>query len=1034
MNEPEALSYDVIAASNESTVVSEYIAEPRSETAYQSEAQLEREFIQNLQAQAYEYLTFSSEAELIDNLRTQLEALNNFTFTDGEWKRFFTTYIASANDGIEEKTVRIQETRVETLTLDNGMSKNIKLIDATNIHNNRLQVTNQYEIGKQDGAQYDNRYDVTILVNGFPLVHVELKRRGVPLREAFNQINRYQRHSFWAGSGLFEYAQLFVISNGTETKYYSNTTRDSHVKAQQRTGRRSQASNAFEFTSWWADATNKPITDLTAFTKTFFAKHALLNILTRFCVLTHERNLLVMRPYQIVATERILSQINIATNYKRLGTVDAGGYIWHTTGSGKTLTSFKTAKLATQLPQVDKVLFVVDRRDLDYQTMAEYENFEKGAAMSNSSTAVLAKQLSDPNARIIVTTIQKLSNFVNRHKHHDVYGQHVVLIFDECHRSQFGDMHRDIKKSFKKYNLFGFTGTPIFAVNAGAGKNYKLRTTEQAFGAKLHTYTIVDAIRDQNVLPFRVDYVKTVEIGNVVDQDVSGIAGEKVLLDPRRISGVTSYILQHFAQKTRRSNSYSHRVISNVVDIAKTRKRVETTTVKHRVSGFNALFATASVDAAKRYYNEFKRQQADLPEAARLKIATIYSYGVNDGVAEDGTLEEEAFDALGLTLDDREFLDEAIADYNMMFGTSYDTSSDGFQNYYRDLSMRLKNRELDMAIVVNMFLTGFDAKTMNTLFVDKNLRSHGLIQAYSRTNRILNSVKTYGNIVSFRNLEDETNAALELFGNREAKGIVMLKPYAEYYEEYAKLVHELKDGFMPGEIILGESAEKAFIALFGKILRLENILASFDEFTDAALLSDAARQDYSSTYQDLRATYLARRSGDREDINDDVVFEIELVKQIEVNIDYILMLVDKHRSKHGDDGSREIAAEISRAISASPTLRSKKDLIEEFVERVSPQGEIDGQWQKYVQERCDQELRAIIEDERLVPVQTHALVERGFREGVLPTGGLTISRIMPPTSLFAARNGHGEKKQRVVEKLQAFFERFYGLFQPEQDV
>ncbi|MBN9611882.1 MAG: type I restriction endonuclease subunit R, partial [Actinobacteria bacterium] len=650
MSDAHPRKYDPIAVSAESTVVAEYIPDAKADAAYQSEAALERELIRLLESQAYEYLPITSEEQLVANLRSQLAALNHITFSDAEWRDFFENVIAGKNDGIVEKTVRIQEDHVQLLKRDDGSTKNITLLDKQNIHNNRLQVINQYEIDRADtadasstGGRYANRYDVTILVNGLPIVHIELKRRGVDIREAFNQIDRYQRDSFWAGSGLFEYVQLFVISNGTLTKYYSNTTRSQHLKEGQKPGKGRKTSNSFEFTSLWADAQNKPIQDLTSFAKTFFAKHALLNILTKYCVLTADRMLLVMRPYQIVATERILQRIDIATNYKRLGTVEAGGYVWHTTGSGKTLTSFKTAQLASALPSVDKMLFVVDRKDLDYQTMREYDRFQKGAANSNTSTSVLKRQLEDPAARIIITTIQKLSTFIKANKGHEIYSGHVVIIFDECHRSQFGDMHTDITRSFKRYNLFGFTGTPIFAVNSGSGGNPQLKTTEQAFGEKLHTYTIVDAITDKNVLPFRIDYVNTVKVGTVIDKQVSAIDAEKALLDPKRIAEIVRYTLEHFDQKTKRSSSYEHSVVTNVAAATRTRRQAEALRERKRVRGFNAIFATASIDAARRYYNHFQIQQQELPPDKRLKIGIIYSYGANEA-ADDGILDDEAFD------------------------------------------------------------------------------------------------------------------------------------------------------------------------------------------------------------------------------------------------------------------------------------------------------------------------------------------------------------------------------------------------------
>ena len=996
--------YEPIALSNESTVVAEFVPEHAArEAAYQSEAELEKAFIRQLQVQAYEYLPIASEAELIANLRGQLEKLNRVEFSDAEWERFFSACVAGANDGIVEKTARIQEDHIQVLKRDDGSTKNIYLLDKQNIHNNSLQVINQYEV---EGRRA-NRYDVTVLVNGLPMVHVELKRRGVDIREAFNQINRYQRDSFWAGCGLFEYVQLFVISNGTLTKYYSNTVRDGHLAKQRGKRSRQKTSNSFSFTSWWADAKNRPITELAGFTKTFFARHSLLNVLTRYCVFDVDRKLLVMRPYQIVAAERILQRIGTATNHRQLGSIAAGGYIWHTTGSGKTLTSFKAAQLARGLPGIDKVLFVVDRKDLDYQTMKEYERFEKGAANSNTSTAVLQKQLEDPNACIIVTTIQKLSRFVAKNRKHPVYELHVVVIFDECHRSQFGDMHAEITRVFKRYHLFGFTGTPIFADNAGTSGNPLRRTTEQAFGDKLHTYTIVDAINDKNVLPFRIDYINTIKASpRIKDKQVSAIDTERALLAPERIAQIVGYIREHFDQKTKRSASYRHD--------------------GRRLTGFNSLFATASIDAAKRYYAEFAAQQKELPPAQRLKIGLIYSFAANEEEA-DGLLGEEEFETEGLDQGSRDFLDAAIADYNTLFGTSFDTSADKFQNYYKDLSQRLKKRELDLAIVVNMFLTGFDATTLNTLWADKNLRAHGLIQAYSRTNRILNSVKTYGSIVSFRNLEQETNDALALFGNKDAKGIVLLKPYAEYYEEYQTRVTELVEKFPLDKAIIGEAAQKAFIKLFGAILRLKNILTAFDDFAGNEILSEREFQDYQSLYLNLYAEFRSTSDAEKESINDDVVFEIELIKQVEINVDYILMLVERYLKVKGRGQDKEIRAAIERAINASPGLRNKKDLIEQFVDSVTTKARVDAQWQAFVAARRADELERIIAEENLNAEETRDFIDNAFRDGAIPTAGTAITKILPPVSRFAKNNGHAIKKQTVLDKLAAFFERYFSL-------
>jgi type I restriction enzyme, R subunit len=1000
-----SLRYEPLAVSVESTVVAEFVPEASATSGYQSEADLEATFIKQLEGQAYERLSIGGNAALVTNLRTQLEVLNKIDFTDSEWERFFSEKIASKNEGIVEKTARIQEDHIQILRRDDGTSKNVYLIDKQNIHNNRLQVINQYEVA---GA-YKNRYDVTILVNGLPLVHVELKRRGVDIREAFNQINRYQRDSFWADSGLFNYVQLFVISNGTLTKYYSNTTRDAHLVEQAGTKRaKRRTSNSFAFTSWWTDASNKQITGLTGFTATFFTKHTLLNILTKYCIFDVDRKLLVMRPYQIVAAERILQRIEVATNYKLLGKLEGGGYIWHTTGSGKTLTSFKAAQLASKLPYVDKVVFVVDRKDLDYQTMREYNRFEKDSVNGSKNTAELKRQLETPASRIVVTTIQKLARFIEQNRGHQAYGGHVVLIFDECHRSQFGDMHTAITKAFKNYHLFGFTGTPILAENARTGGNPNLRTTEQAFGERLHTYTIVDAINDKNVLPFRIDYINTVKApDDLTDKQVEAINTGAALLAPERVSQIVTYIRDHFDQKTKRNSTY--------------------TLGDKRVAGFNSIFATASIDAAKHYYTEFAEQQKALPGPQRLKIGLIYSFAANEEEA-DGILGEEEFETGALDASSRDFLESAVSDYNVMFGTSFDTSADKFQNYYKDLSLRLKDRELDMVIVVNMFLTGFDATTLNTLWVDKNLRQHGLIQAYSRTNRILNSVKTYGTIVSFRDLEQATNDALALFGNRDARGIIILKPYGDYYGEYEGQVAALLRLYpLANAPFTGEASQKAFIAIFGAILRLRNILTSFDEFAGHAILSPLDFQDYQSIYLNLYAEFRTANQAEKESINDDVVFEIELIKQVEVNVDYILTLVEKWREARSMEKKFDTIFAIQRAIDSSPSLRNKKDLIMAFVESVSVTGDTDEDWRLFVSARRNAELDSLITDENLKAEQTHQFIEQAFRDGAIPIAGTAITRILPPTSRFSEDSDHATKKQRALDRLTEFFDRYFGL-------
>lgn len=1004
--------YNVVMEMNDSTVVTEYEPVKIKSDSYQSEQALENEFIRMLTEQGYDYLEIHDSESLIKNLRTQLEIVNDYKFTDSEWDIFFNDSIANSNDGIVEKTRKIQEDNIQVLKRDDGTSKNITLIDKKCIHNNRLQVINQYV---ENSGNYDNRYDVTVLVNGLPLVHIELKRRGVALKEAFNQINRYQRDSFWAGSGLYEYIQIFVISNGTSTKYYSNTTRESHIKEQTSTRNKSKkTSNSFEFTSYWADSNNKVISDLVDFTRTFFAKHTILNILTKYCVFTSEELLLVMRPYQIVATERILNRIQVATNYKKMGTIEAGGYIWHTTGSGKTLTSFKTAQLASKLEYIDKVLFVVDRKDLDYQTMKEYDRFQKGAANGNRSTKVLQKQLEDTTSKIIVTTIQKLSEFVKRNKNHPVYQKHLVLIFDECHRSQFGDMHKMIVQNFKNYHLFGFTGTPIFAKNAGRTTNPDFCTTEQAFGEKLHTYTIVDAINDGNVLPFRIDYINTIKAKEgMTDKEVEAINTEEALSSPERVSNVVSYIIEHFDQKTKRNSFYDLK--------------------GQRVNGFNSMFAVASIPMAKKYYLEFKKQLEE--KQKDLTIATIYSYAQNEEDTSDGILDDEGFETDLLDKSSREFLDFAIDEYNKKFKTNFSSEGNGFQDYYKDLSDKVKHREIDLLIVVNMFLTGFDATTLNTLWVDKNLKQHGLIQAYSRTNRILNSVKTYGNIVCFRNLQEATNDAIALFGDKNATGIVLLKSYEDYYYGYEddngkkqigyeERIAILLQKYPLGVQIVGEKAEKDFIVSIGNILRLRNILSSFDKFAGNEILSERDFQDYTGMYVDLYQKYKQKDDGEKESIKDDIVFEMELVKQVEVNIDYILMLVAKYHQSNCED--KEILGTIDKAIKSSLALRSKKELIDGFISKINADTNVMDDWGKFVKEQKEIDLKKIINDENLNEKETRKFLDNAFRDGQVKTNGTDIEKILPPMRRFGGGN-RAEKKENIIVKVKKFFEKYFGL-------
>ncbi|MBQ7111129.1 MAG: type I restriction endonuclease subunit R [Thermoguttaceae bacterium] len=1028
----------LVAENPESTVVAEYEPLERDPTSYQSEAELEEEFIAILESQGYERLRLKNEAELVANLRRRLEALNDVAFTDAEWERLF-KQIANPAQGVEEKTAILQENHVLTLQRDDGSFKNIALIDKTCVCNNFLQVVNQYAV---DSGVAKNRYDVTILVNGLPLVCVELKRRGVAIKEAFNQIDRYCRDSFWAGRRLFEFVQIFVISNGTHTKYYSNTTRQRRVKESERSGKRSgrRSSASFEFTSWWADARNRPIGDLVDFARTFFAKRTILNVLTRFCVFTSERVLLAMRPYQIVATERILQRMRVAYEHKLLGKTDAGGYVWHTTGSGKTLTSFKTAQLASKLDFVDKTLFVVDRKDLDHQTMEEYDRFQKGAAKATNSASDLGRKLADPEARIIVTTIQKLALFVAKNPRSAATSQNVAFVFDECHRSQFGEMRAKIAKAFRNHWIFGFTGTPIFTQNAVSSKVAKdfratgkpIRTTEEAFGERLHAYTIVDAIRDQNVLPFRVDYVRTMKAAEEIEsKEVVGIDRESALLAPERIEKVVAYVLENFDRHTKRNVSYKLK--------------------DRRLTGFNSIFATASVPAAIRYYEEFKRQIALLPSDKRLKIATIFSCAPNEdadsAVETSGLLGEENSDsAEGLDKTSREALDAAIADYNATFNANFN-SGEGFANYYKNLSQRVKEREVDLLIVVNMFLTGFDATTLNTLWVDKNLRYHGLLQAFSRTNRILNSVKTFGNVVCFRDLEQATNDCLALFGDSETSvgRVAKLGRFEDYYfgqgdpknPGYVEAVERLREEFPLDQPLEGESAQKEFIALYGVILKLRNILQAFDEFAkEPEQLSERDFQDYQSRYFDLYERFRGR-SGKRsglENVEDDIVFELELAKQIEVTVDYILELI--RRLHNGAEDAAGVKVAIRKAMDASVDLRDKRELIEDFIADLNPNADFDESWRTFVTKRCDDELSQIVAEERLDRAKTLNFVRNAFRDGYVEESGTGLAELLPRTSRFARRDAStstlAEKKESVFDKLSTFLRRFRDIVSAPQ--
>ncbi|ELM1502551.1 type I restriction endonuclease subunit R [Campylobacter upsaliensis] len=992
-------SLKLLAQNTTSTIAVEFTPSKRQNSSYQSEAQLERELIATLQAQGYGYAKITDEKSLESNLRTKLEELNSTTLSDTEWRRFFAQVLSRANASIVEKSVLIQEDYIQPLERDNGSIINFKLIDKADIHKNSLQVINQYQATTPTRS---HRYDVSILVNGLPLVHIELKRRGVSLKEAFNQINRYGRESFFSGNALFEFVQIFVISNGTQSKYYSNTTRDFHIKTKQGI-KTTKTSNSFEFTSYFSDEKNTIIDDLIDFAKTFFARHTLLNILCHYCVLDVDRKLLVLRPYQIAACEKILQQIAISYHnkfYEKSSEQKSGGYIWHTTGSGKTLTSFKTAQLVSKIQEIAKVLFVVDRKDLDYQTMREYDRFQKGAATGSKSTKELQSRLNstDKNHKIIITTIQKLSRFIAQaEKDHTIFNEHIVMIFDECHRSQFGQMQKDIAKAFKKLYLFGFTGTPIFAANA-----LGFETTERVFGACLHRYTIIHAIRDHNVLPFRVDYHTTTK-------DTTQITDE-ILLNPTRIEHITRYILDHFTTHTKR-NAKSYNLNG-----------------KH-TKGFNALFATQSIPMAMRYYEEFKRQQAHLSQDEVLKIGIIYSYAPNDELEE-----ENSEDTTALPKSQRDFLDAAISDYNAIFACRFDSSADNFQNYYKDFSLKLKNRELDLAIVVNMFLTGFDATTLNTLYVDKSLRYHGLLQAYSRTNRILNSVKSFGNIIAFRDLQKNTDDALALFSNENAKGIVFLRSLEEYLQGYTdekgqkhkgynELTKELTDKF-PLESFrqatLKTSDKKHFLALFGELLKLRNILEIFDNFSDP--LNERDKQDYQShyisTYEELR-----KDKDDKESNLDEVEFEVELLAQVEVSIEYILELIAKY---HKDQATNY--EPILKLLDSSLSLRSKKELFLRFIDSLHTQSNVEKDFSAYIKTHKNNALQDIINALNLDPKKTKEFMQDSFERGELRDYGRAFGEILPPSPLFGKGAEQTHKvREKALEKLQAFFELFKGL-------
>lgn len=974
------------------------------ETSYQSEAELERNLISNLISQGYERLFVKSNKDLYKNLKIQIERLNNISFSSSEWERFLLEYLDAPNDGMIEKTRKIQENHIYDFVFDDGVAKNIKIIDKKNIHNNFLQVTNQV-CGE---GKCKNRYDVTILVNGLPLVHIELKKRGVNLHEAFNQIHRYSKESFNNENSLYKFVQIFVISNGTYTRYFANTT--------------AQNKNNYEFTCEWADAKNKVICDLEDFTKTFFEKRVLLEVLTKYCVFDVNNTLLIMRPYQIAATERILWKIKSSYEAKKAGRAEAGGFIWHTTGSGKTLTSFKAARLATNLDFIDKVFFVVDRKDLDYQTMKEYQRFQPDSVNGSKDTKELKRCIEKDDNKIVVTTIQKLNEFVKKNPNHETYDKDCVLIYDECHRSQFGDAQKNIRKSFKKYYQFGFTGTPIFAENALGGE-----TTSSIFGAQLHSYVITDAIRDGKVLKFKVDYnnivpkFKTAE--KEIDEKKIKKLENKMLLHPDRISEITKHILKVFDTKTHRNEFYDLK--------------------NRRLNGFNAMFAVQSVDAAKLYYEEFEKQQKDLPIEKRLKVATIYSFQANEEQRAIGEISEESFDVSAMESSAKEFLEKVIDDYNGYFKTNFSTNGNEFQNYYKDLSLRVKKKEVDLLIVVGMFLTGFDAPTLNTLFVDKNLRYHGLIQAFSRTNRILNKVKTFGNIVCFRDLEKQTQDAIKTFGDENSVNIILEKSYDEYMngfkdEEsgkitkgYIEICEELINKFPdPTEIEL-DADKKEFVEIFGELLKAENILRNFDEFENfEKIISDRQMQDMKSVYVDIRESLpKPGDNGPKESQIDfsDVEFQIDLLKTDEINLDYILALILEKSKEH--ENIEELKAEVRRVIRSSLGTRAKEELIIKFINstRLSDLKNTDAileSFYNFARKEKDEKIKSLVLEENLKENSRH-FIERSINKGYVEYMGDELDKIIPPTS--RRHRAREKKKEQVLEKIKKIVDVFVGI-------
>ena len=1022
-----------IAESNNFIVLDKYTQECTVAENYQSESDLERELVQDLQQQGYDYVPdLNTPEKMLANVRVQLQTLNNVQFTDGEWLRFVETYLDNPSDGIVDKTRKIHDDYIHDFVFDDGRIQNIYLLDKRNVARNKLQVIKQFE---QTGA-HANRYDVTILVNGLPLVQVELKKRGVAIREAFNQVHRYSKESFNSEHSLFKYLQLFVISNGTDSRYFANTTQ--------------RNKNSFDFTMNWAKADNSLIKDLKDFTATFFQKNTLLNVLLHYSVFDVSNTLLVMRPYQIAATERILWKIKSAYEAKNWSNTESGGFIWHTTGSGKTLTSFKAARLATELDFIDKVFFVVDRKDLDYQTMKEYQRFSPDSVNGSDSTAGLKRNLEKDDNKIIVTTIQKLNNLMKSESDLPIYGKQVVFIFDECHRSQFGEAQKNLNKKFRKFYQFGFTGTPIFPQNALGAE-----TTASVFGRELHSYVITDAIRDEKVLKFKVDYnnvrpqFKAIE----TEQDetkLSAAENRQALLHPERIREITQYILNNFRQKTHR--------------------------LQAGTAGFNAMFAVSSVDAAKLYYERFRELQkgSDKP----LRVATIFSFAANEEQDAIGDIADESFDVSAMNSSAKEFLSAAIADYNNFFKTNFSVDSSGFQNYYRDLAKRVKSKEIDLLIVVGMFLTGFDAPTLNTLFVDKNLRYHGLMQAYSRTNRIFDATKTFGNIVTFRDLEQATIDAITLFGDKNTKNVVLEKSYKEYMEGFTdavtgearrgfvEVVKELETRFSDPAAIEKEADKKAFVKLFGEYLRVENILQNYDEFAalkalqsvdmnDPAAIEQFKKQhyvsdddfvalqaikmpterkiqDYRSSYNDIRDWLRREKAGSEKQQSaidwDDVIFEVDLLKSQEINLDYILELIFEHNKKIKNKS--ELVDEVRRVIRGSLGNRAKEPLLVDFInqtdlDQMGDKAGVIEAFFTFAQAELQREAQELIAAENLNAEAARRYITTSLKREFASENGTELNAVLPKMSPLNPQ--YLSKKQSVFQKIAAFVEKFKGV-------